>query len=266
MTDPLVQRAALPDEARAAAERVRLAEAFRTGGAAYARLRPSYPRELVDWLVGPPARLGAPVADVGAGTGKLTEVLLALGHQVIAIEPSPGMLAELVAAYPAVAARPGTGEATGLADAAVGAVCYAQAWHWVDPAAASAEAARILRPGGTLGLVWTYLAGGDPGVAAVEAAMHALHDGPGEHDESFARVRGPFGDLDRREVTWSMPSTTAALAQLVTTRSYYLARPERERAYLRRTVAQAVEAHFGPIGDAPIEVPYATVAYRYRRE
>lgn len=256
------ERADDPDQGALAAERLRLGAAFGSGGAAYARLRPAYPRELVDWLVGEPAAL--PVADVGAGTGKLTGLLLDLGHQVIAVDPSHDMLAQLRTAYPSARVRRGTGEATGLPDESVAAVCYAQSWHWVEPAAGTAEAARVLAPGGTLALIWNFLDDDDPGVAAVEAAMHALHVGAAPRDDSFADVGDPFGYEGRREATWSLPTTTADLAALVTTRSYYLARPENERAYLRRAVAEAVRAHYGPPGPTPIAVPYRTVAHRYR--
>ena len=96
------------------------------------------------------------VADVGAGTGKLSRVLLAAGHEVTAVEPSAEMLAELVAAVPGVRGLLGRGEALPLPDASVDAVTYAQAWHWVEPEVGCAEAARVLRPGGVLGLVWNF--------------------------------------------------------------------------------------------------------------
>lgn len=246
-----------------AAERARLGGAFVAGGATYARLRPAYPRDLVEWLVGPPT--GAPVADIGAGTGKLAGVLSDLGHRVVAVEPSADMLGQLRAAYPGVDARPGTGEATGLASDSFAAACFGQSWHWVDPVAGTAEAARVLVAGGVLGLIWNFLDEAHPGIAAVEAAMHALHDGPGGPDEHDARVGAGFDHDGRREVNWSAAATTADLAGLVTTRSYYLARPATEQAYLRRGVAAAVEDHFGSVGPQPLRVPYRTVAHRYRR-
>ena len=94
------------------------------------------------------------VLDLAAGTGKLTERLVALGWHVVAVEPSDAMRAELTAVLPAVEAFPGTAERTGLPDASVDAVTIAQAWHWVDPPAASAEIARILRPGGQVAAIW----------------------------------------------------------------------------------------------------------------
>lgn len=247
-----------------ATERTRLGGAFATGAATYARLRPGYPPDLVDWLTGPPT--GQPVADIGAGTGKLTASLLDLGHRVFAVDPSEDMLRQLRAAYGTVVTHVGTGEATGLPDASVGAACFGQSWHWVEPQAGTAEAARILAPGGRLGVIWNFLDETHPGVAAVEAAMHTLHDGPGHREESVDTVGAPFVHEGRREVRWLVASTTAHLAGLVTTRSYYLARPEPERAYLRDRVAAAVERHVGTVGAMPVQVPYVSVAHRYRRD
>ena len=94
------------------------------------------------------------VLDLGAGTGKLTRSLAARGLEVVAVEPLAEMRAKLAAALPEVRALEGTAEAIPLADDSVDAITVAQAWHWVDPERATAEAARVLRPGGTLGLIW----------------------------------------------------------------------------------------------------------------
>ena len=121
------------------------AASFDRAAAVYQATRPSYPDDAVRWSVPAQAR---DVLDLAAGTGKLTERLVALGWHVVAVEPSDAMRAELTAALPAVEAFPGTAERMSLPDASVDAVTIAQAWHWVDPPAASAEIARVLRPGG----------------------------------------------------------------------------------------------------------------------
>ena len=101
------------------------------------------------------------VLDLAAGTGKLTERLVALGWHVVAVEPSDAMRAQLTQRLPAVEARPGTAERMDLPDACVDAVTVAQAWHWVDPPAASAEIARVLRPGGQVAPIWNVRDEGD---------------------------------------------------------------------------------------------------------
>ena len=245
--------------------RTRLGGAFATGAADYERLRPGYPAELVAWLLEPVADIPGPVADVGAGTGKLTAALVAAGRDVIAIEPSADMRARLGETCPGVDARDGTGEATGLPDASAAAVVYGQAWHWIDPEAGSAEAARVLRPDGLLGMAWNSMDLDDPRVAAVNEAMHHFEPGWHENDDSADGVRAPLVPDVRWEVAWSWGMTTADLAALVTTRSYYLARDEADRAHLRRLVGDAVVEHFGPVGDLWIELPQRSVGRRFRR-
>jgi SAM-dependent methyltransferase len=117
----------------------------------YDRWRPTYPDDAVDWLVPPAA---ARVADVGAGTGKLTGRLLDRGLAVVSVEPDPDMLRVLQSRHPDAEAHEALADALPLADASVDAVLVADAWHWFPHDRAVAEVRRVLRPGGWLGLVW----------------------------------------------------------------------------------------------------------------
>ncbi|MEL7974293.1 methyltransferase domain-containing protein [Isoptericola sp. F-RaC21] len=120
----------------------------------YAQVRPTYPRDAVAWLLPRGARR---VLDLAAGTGKLTEVVVgavAAGTEVVAVDPSVPMLGELSARLPDVSTREGTAERIPLPDGSVDAVLVGQAWHWFDAAAAATEIARVLRPGGLVGVVW----------------------------------------------------------------------------------------------------------------
>ena len=92
--------------------------------------------------------------DLGAGTGKLTAVLAALGADVVAVEPDAAMLAELRRALPKVATFTGDAEAIPLADASVDAVLAGNAMHWFDMDVAGPQIARVLTKGGTLAGVW----------------------------------------------------------------------------------------------------------------
>jgi SAM-dependent methyltransferase len=118
----------------------------------YDRLRPSPPPEAVAWLLPPGART---VLDLAAGTGLLTRALLAAGVDVVAVEPDDRMRAVLAARSPQVRAVAGVGEDLPLPDASVDAVLVSSAWHWMDPARAVPEVARVLRDGGRFGAVWT---------------------------------------------------------------------------------------------------------------
>jgi SAM-dependent methyltransferase len=121
----------------------------------YERARPLYPRAALSELASR-CGLGAGtrVADVGAGTGKLTRQLVALGADVIAIEPAAGMRRRLEAAVPGVRVIDGTAEDMPLPDATVEVVASGQAFHWFDTGRALDEIARVLRPGGWLALLW----------------------------------------------------------------------------------------------------------------
>lgn len=141
---------------------VRHALSFGAAAVAYAAHRPDYAPAAVRWaLEGAP---GPRVLDLGAGTGKLTGTLVALGADVIAVEPDPAMLAQLRSALPDVRVLPGSAEAIPLADASVDAVLAGNALHWFDMAVAGPEVARVLTPGGILaglGSVRSRLPGAD---------------------------------------------------------------------------------------------------------
>ncbi len=134
-------------------------ERFSSRVADYVRYRPDYPPALLDWLH---QQIGVAretlVADIGAGTGISTRLFLASGHPVIAVEPNAAMrdAAEqwLAPEYLRLKLVDGTAEATTLADASVGLVVAAQAFHWFDTQAVRREWARILHPDGMALVFW----------------------------------------------------------------------------------------------------------------
>jgi SAM-dependent methyltransferase len=226
----------------------------------YDATRPDYPVAAIRWMVGPSP---ATVADVGAGTGKLTRVLIAAGYHVVAVEPSEPMLDRLRAVSPHVTALLGTGESLPLDDASADAVTYGQAWHWVDPGRASTEAARVLRPGGVLGLVWNLRRTDDP----VGAALAELIGGE-DIFTSYAPVDvdglalGPeFGPADRITFQHEQTLRRDGLLGLVQSRSYIVLLPEDVRAPL---LEQVGAMHDELAVDGSVTVRYETTCYRAR--
>ncbi|MDQ1590490.1 MAG: hypothetical protein QOG71_1117 [Pyrinomonadaceae bacterium] len=125
----------------------------------YAAYRPKYPSAAVEFMRAE-LNFGASsvVADVGAGTGIWTEMLLRGGcRTVYAVEPNDAMRAAAersLSEFPGFESVNGAAEATTLDDACVDLVTAAQAFHWFDAARAREEFARILKPGGWVLLLW----------------------------------------------------------------------------------------------------------------
>lgn len=102
-------------------------------------------------------RVGFTIADVGAGTGKLTENLIELGFCGHAVEPNDAMRVEgirLFGAHPQFIWHAGSAEHTGLADASVDWILMGSSFHWTDTTAALQEFRRILKPGGYFTALW----------------------------------------------------------------------------------------------------------------
>lgn len=233
-----------------------LGQSFQDGGRHYQQVRPGYPAETAQWLVPPGARYAL---DVGAGTGKFTELLLGLGLSVTAVDPSADMLGQLAEHYPGAAAVLGTAEATGLPDSAFDVVTVAQAWHWCDALRASTELARVLRPGGTLGLVWNQLDTSVPWVHRLSRIMHA-----GDvYKPGFRPLVGPeFEGLEDHLTHWQDSVTTTDLMELTKSRSYYLRAGEATRAKVLANLDWYLHEHLGHAPDEDLELPYLTLAWR----
>lgn len=238
-----------------------LGQSFQDGGEHYDRVRPGYPADSADWLIGGVRRAGgaSDAADIGAGTGKFTALLVQRGLAVAAVDPSEDMLAQLRAALPGVPATVGTAEATGLGDEAFDVVSVAQAWHWCDPLLASTELARILRPGGVLGLIWNQLDTSVPWVHRLSRIMHA-----GDvHKADFRPVVGPeFKALESHLTRWEDPVNTGDIIELTKSRSYYLAAGEATRTKVMANLDWYLHEHLRHSPSDTLKLPYLTQTWR----
>jgi SAM-dependent methyltransferase len=235
----------------------RSAQAHSFGSAAhiYERGRPPYPDAALDWLL--PAG-GPRVLDLGAGTGKLTRGLVARGLDVIAVDPSAAMLAELRRMVPGVPTHLGTAEAVPLPDGAVDVVLMAQAWHWVEPKRAVPEIARVLSPGGRLGVLWNLRDDSSEWVRRLEEIIG------GPDSDQHTEIGPPFGPVETHDVRWTHRLGPDALLDMVASRSRVILLPTVERAALLAQVRQLMVTHPGLVGRTEFELPLVTHCARAR--
>ena len=228
---------------------------FGSAAAAYERGRPSYPPEAIDWLL--PAG-ASKVLDLGAGTGKLTTRLVERGLDVVAVDPSPDMLEVLSASLPNTLALEGTAEEIPLEDNSVDAVLVAQAWHWVDPERAIPEVARVLRPGGRLGLVWNTR---DERLGWVRE-LGEIIGSDGDRGRFDVTLPAPFNAPQRHQVEWTNYLTPQALIDLVASRSYCITSPTEVRTRTLDQVRELLATHPALANSNGLAMPYVTVSIR----
>ena len=276
-----------------AADRLLHGSSFGAAAAAYDEHRPGYAEAAVRWALEPlrnrqpvqdrlpvqerlavPDRRPVRVADVGAGTGKLTATLVGLGAEVTAVEPDPQMLAELRRAMPAVRSVPGSAEEIPLPDASLDAVLAGQAMHWFDVDRALPEIARVLTPRGVLAGLWNVdddRVGWVAGLAEISkrkssitltrwrdsAAKSRQEQLLGEHSDLFAAAGvGEFGHGQAR--------TADSLLATISTHSHLLVMDEAERAALLARVGDFLRSR-PETAHGEFTLPMVTVVLRARR-
>jgi SAM-dependent methyltransferase len=224
----------------------------------YDEVRPSYPPVAPVWALGTtPCR----VVDLGAGTGILTRVLLALGHDAVPVEPDAAMRRRLEEACPGTKALDGAAERIPLPDGSVDAVVAGQAYHWFDTERAHPEIARVLRDGGIFAPVWNIRDESVPWVARLSALL-AEPAGDGRRGGRLSNPDfGPlFGAVASKTFHHQVPMTADGLVALMSTRSYYLTASAQGQAEISDGIRELVAGMAEPFA-----LPYETVIYRARR-
>ncbi|WP_433664125.1 class I SAM-dependent methyltransferase [Nocardia sp. CA-128927] len=211
---------------------------FGTAAVEYAEHHPDYAPAAVRWAL--ESAPGPRVLDLGAGTGKLTGTLVALGAEVIAVEPDPAMLAQLRNALPTVHALAGSAEVIPLPDGSVDAVLAGNALHWFDMGVAGPEIARVLAPGGILAGLWNVMDNRVDWVAGLEQISGTAAVGPRDTFSSWRAataglhlpstgVRARFGSPEQDEFSHGQRRTADSLVATIATRAGMLVMPEPER-------------------------------------
>jgi len=248
---------------------------FGAAASEYAAARPGYPVDAVQWVLDAASGPVNDVADVGAGTGALTRTLVTLADRVTAYEPDAGMLEQLHAALPGVGSAVATAESLPADAASLDAVLVAQAWHWFDHAAAAAEFARVLRPGGVVGLVWNVRDSRVPWMAALQGIIGGEDSMRLVATESTQSILEQEERAGRDEIDEFLPGVERAtfphtiamtpdqLVRLTSTYSYVRLSPRADELYA--AVRDLLATHPDTAGRETVDVAYVTAAYRWRR-
>jgi SAM-dependent methyltransferase len=226
----------------------------------YDRYRPDYPAEALDWVLADDPRR---VADVGAGTGKLTAALVDRRLDVVAIDPDEAMLAQLAERVPDAERHAGRAEELPLDDASVDLVLFGQAWLWVELEPAVAEVRRVLRPGGSLALLWNTVEDDAGGwVAEIESLDPAP---PRTADWSPTDVGLPPGESELAAIRWTWWVSVDQVVRNLATHSGIATLADDEREALldraRGIVERAVEEQ--DRGDGMIAWPHTCICVRW---
>jgi SAM-dependent methyltransferase len=236
---------------------VRAARSFGAVASVYGAARPGYPIEAVEWLVGDARR----VLDLGAGTGRLTEALVALDRDVMAVDPIEEMLEELEVRVPGVPRILGTAEDLPVEDAWVDAVVVGQAWHWFLRERAVPEIARVLRSGGVLGIAWNVRDTSVDWLREAGEIMHEQRDASARL-ESSVRVGAPFGPVESHRIDWVERMSRARFLDLVRSRSHWLTAPPDEQRAMVAAVETLLSTHPDVAAAEELAVPYVTHCFR----
>jgi SAM-dependent methyltransferase len=256
-----------PDPTLDAAVLAARASSFGARAALYADARPDYPVPAVRWALAPLGDRGLRVLDLGAGTGKLTQVLLRAlpaGSDIVAVEPDPRMRAELRALLPSVRAESGSAEAIPLPDHAVDAILVGQAMHWFDLSRALPEMARVLAPGGVLAGLWNLDDDQVPWVRELKATAHSLVSWSNWQPDRLALDSGGHFDTpERADFPHRQRHTVESLIATTSTHSHVLVLDEPQR----RQVLDDVRAYLlatPETADGEFILPLITVVLRAR--
>jgi SAM-dependent methyltransferase len=242
------------------------ARGFGDSAELYEQSRPSYPAEAVTHMVDRLGiRAGARVCDLAAGTGKFTRLIVGTGVIVVAVEPVAGMHRLLRRQLPMVPVVAGVAEALPLRDRSLDAVVVAQAFHWFDAPVALAETARVLRPGGALGLVWNEWDVAVPWIDRIHRIVADASSTPEwrrairSHDWMLEAITDShrFEDVERATFRNSQILTPDAVIERVASTSHVAAAPEAKRAPVLDAVRSVLDTD--PVTRGATEVEYAYV-------
>ncbi len=241
-------------------------KAFSTKAADYSASRPDYPAAFFDTLVSDCGlKTHAVIADLGAGTGLLTLGFLQRGYSVVAVEPNVAMREtcdKFLGKFPGYRSIEGTAESNPLENSSVDLVTAAQAFHWFDIEKARTECLRILRPLGSVAIVWNDRAREDPlqeSLDKIFAEFGGARRAALAAREKVNRLLEFFGTAVPREYSWPHQHLLGeeGLISLAFSRSYM---PGRESAAGKKITSRVRRLFEQFSENYQVTVRYRTIA------
>jgi SAM-dependent methyltransferase len=237
------------------------ARGFGQNAAEYELARPGYPPDAVAFLterlgLGP----GQTVLDVGAGTGKLTRLLMPTGASLVAVEPVAAMRAQFQRSLPGVTVHDATANHLPVEDGSADAIVCAQAFHWFATVETLEEFARVLKPGRLLALVWNTRDYTVPWVQRFTELLRGYEGGrPDHHRGSWREVFDAdvlFTPLEQTTFFHEQTMTPDLLVARAASMSFIGAMGESARAEILQRVHQ-----LGSEQGRSFVLPYRTEVY-----
>lgn len=200
------------------------------------------------------------VLDVGAGSGKFTRALAAQGIKVSALEPAASMREMFRESLPQIPLYKGKAEDVGelFAPETFDAVCYAQSWHWVDKEAACVAAAKVLKPGGRLVIIYNQMNVSFPWVKRLSRVMRS---GDVHHPDRVPKVGKGFQKPELRLFQWGVSLPVTALFALAKTRSSYLKASEQGKQHLQNNLQSYLLGDLALDPNQTVTLPYYTLVW-----